>query len=113
VATLWLHMNERPPDQYSASAVLGAVIGSIGGLFAIGLVRAILGQNLALIFRFRILGFLSWIICGVAGWVLGGILGPRCGQLFGSYQAELLGGALGGLIPVLLVALWAWYMTPH
>jgi hypothetical protein len=106
-------MSERPPGEYSLSAVIGAVVGSIGGLFAIGLVRAILGHNLALIFRFPILGFLSWIICGLVGWVLGGQLGPRCGQMFRSYQAELLGGAVGGLIPVLVVAIWAWYMTPH
>ncbi len=106
-------MFERPPGQYSLSAVVGAVVGSIGGLFAIGTVRALLHHNLALIFRFPMLGLLSWIICGVAGWLLGGWLGPRCGQFFSSYQAELMGGALGGLVPVLLVAAWAWYMTPH
>jgi len=106
-------MNQRPPGVYSLSAVIGAVVGSTGGLFAIGAVRAILGQNIALIFRFPILGFLSWIVCGLLGWVLGGFIGPKCGQVFRSYQAELLGGAFGGLIPVLLVAIWAWYMTPH
>jgi hypothetical protein len=106
-------MSEGPPGEYSLSAVIGAVVGSIGGLFAIGTVRAILGHNIVLIFRFPILGLLSFIICGLAGWMLGGQLGPRCGQWFRSYQAELLGGVLGGLIPVLGVAIWAWYMTTH
>ena len=95
------------------SATVGAIVGSIGGLFAIGMVRAVLGHNLALIFSFPLLGLLSWIVCGAAGWVAGGQLGPRLGEKFRSQNAEILGGALGGLLPVLLVALWAWWMTPH
>jgi hypothetical protein len=106
-------MIKSPLDGYSLSAMAGAIVGSIGGLFAIGLVRAILGHNLALIFDFPILGLISWIVCGGAGWFLGGWIGPWCGGKFGSYQAELLGGALGGLIPVILLAIWAWHMTAH
>jgi hypothetical protein len=82
-------------------------------LFAIGVVRAILGHNLSLIFRFPILGLLSWIICGGLGWVLGGQIGPRLGETFRSQNAEVLGGLFGGLIPVLLVAWWAWHTAPH
>ncbi len=106
-------MSKPPLGEYSLSALAGAIVGSIGGLFAIGLVRAILAHKLALIFSFPILGFISWIVCGTIGWFLGGWLGPRCGARFGSYQAELLGGALGGLIPVVLLAIWTWHMTPH
>ncbi len=105
---------DRPPvREFSLSAVIGAIVGSIGGLFAIGLVRAILRHNLALLFSTPILGLLSWVVCGGIGWVLGGQIGPRLGEKFNSQNVEVLGGALGGLIPVLLVALWAWYMTPH
>jgi hypothetical protein len=107
------HMNKSPLGEYSLSGMVGAIVGSIGGLFAIGLVRAILTHNIILIFRFPILGLISWIVCGGAGWFLGGLIGPWCGEKFRSYQAELLGGALGGLIPVILLAIWAWYMTPH
>ncbi|HNZ74653.1 MAG TPA: hypothetical protein PKN20_00850 [Verrucomicrobiota bacterium] len=106
-------MSKPPMEGYSLSAMIGAIVGSIGGLFAIGGVRAILAHNLTLVFRFPILGFLCFLICGLAGWFLGGFLGPRCGQRFGSYQAELLGGAAGGLAPVLLIAIWAWYTSSH
>ena len=82
----------------------GAVVGSIGGLFAIGLPPAILARNIALLFRPPILGLLCWVVCGVVGWLLGGQIGPRLGEKFNSQRAEILGGALGGLIPVLLAS---------
>jgi hypothetical protein len=107
------HMNGPPLREYSLSAMVGAIVGSIGGLFAIGLVRAVLLRKLALVFSMPILGLLCWVLCGAIGWVLGGRLGPWLGQRLNSPRAEVLGGVLGGLIPVLLVALWAWYITPH
>jgi hypothetical protein len=99
--------------EYRLSALIGAVVGSIGGLFAIGLVRAIIAHNIILMLRFPILGLVSWVVCGGIGWLLGGLIGSRLGEKFDSQQAEILGGALGGVIPVVLVALWAWYMTVH
>ena len=51
-------MSKPPLGEYSLSALVGAIVGSIGGLFAIGLVRAILGHNITLLFRFPILGLL-------------------------------------------------------
>ena len=106
-------MSEPPLREYSLSAIVGAIVGSIGGLFAIGLVRAILGRNIALLISMPILGLVSWVVCGTVGWLLGGQLGPRLGERFNSPRAEVLGGTLGGLVPVLLVAWWAWYMAPH
>lgn len=93
--------------------MVGAIVGSIGGLFAIGLVRAILLQNVVQLFSTPKLGLICWILCGAIGWFLGGQIGPWLGQRLDSPRAEVLGGALGGLIPVLLLAAWAWYMTPH
>jgi hypothetical protein len=102
----------RPPiGEYNMGALAGAVVGSIGGLFAIGVVRAILGKNIALLLSMPMLGLLSWLVCGLIGWFVGGQIGPRMGERYYSQQAELLGGAVGGLIPVLLVAVWAWHMS--
>jgi hypothetical protein len=106
-------MRKPPPGEYNLGAVAGAIVGSIGGLFAIGVVRAILGRNLALLFSMPILGLLGWLVCGVLGWLAGGQIGPRLGGKQYSQRAEMLGGALGGLIPVVLVALWALYMSLH
>jgi hypothetical protein len=106
-------MIKPPLGEYNMGALAGAVVGSIGGLFAIGLVRAILGRNIALLLAMPILGVVSWLVCGIAGWLVGGQIGPRLGEKYYSQRVEILGGALGGVIPVLLVALWAWYKSLH
>ena len=106
-------MRKPPLGEFNLGSLAGAVVGSIGGLFAIGMVRALLARNLALVFETPILGMLSWIVCGVVGWLMGGQIGPRLGETYYSQRVEVLGGALGGLIPVLLVAAWALYMTLH
>jgi hypothetical protein len=104
-------MLKTPLGEYNMGALAGAVVGSIGGLFAIGVVRAILGRNIALLLELQKLGLMSFLICGIAGWLAGGQIGPRFGEKYYSQRAEILGGALGGVIPVLLVALWALYMS--
>ena len=92
-------------------ALSGVVVGAIGGLFAVGIAPAILGQSLALLFAAPVLSMISWVVCGVGGWLLGGQVGPRVGDLFKYQRAEVVGGALSGLVPVILIALWAWYMV--
>ena len=94
-------------------ALSGAVVGAIGGLFAIGIGPAILGRNLALLFGTPILGLICCIVSGIIGWLLGGQVGPRVGDRFRTQRAELIGGVVGGLIPVVAVALWGCYMVMH
>jgi len=104
-------MRKVPLGEFNLGALAGAIVGSIGGLFAIGVVRAILHRNVTQVFETPILATVSWLICGILGWLAGGQIGPRVGEKYFFPHAELAGGALGGLIPVLLVALWALYMT--
>ena len=106
---------QRPKfGEFNAGAMSGAVVGAVGGLFAVGLARAIIGGHLALLFDTPILGFISWTVSGVTGWFAGGQIGPRVGVRFGSQRVELVAGAVSGLVPVILIALWGWYMvTPH
>ena len=104
-------MSKPPLGEFNLGALAGTIVGSIGGLFAIGAVRAILNGNPALLFATPILGLLSWVVCGVVGWFVGGQIGPRLGERYYSQRAEIFGGIFGGLLPVLLVALWAWYMS--
>jgi hypothetical protein len=94
-------------------ALAGAVVGAIGGLFAIGIAPAIIGRQLALLFHTPILALICWLISGPVGWLIGGQLGPRFGDTFQSERAEIAGGILGGLVPVVLIALWGWYMVTH
>ena len=106
-------MRKPPLGEFNLGSLAGAIVGSIGGLFAIGVVRAILGRNIALLLELHKLGLVSFLVCGIAGWLVGGQIGPRLGDKYYSQRGEILGGALGGLIPVLLVAAWALYMTLH
>lgn len=106
-------MLKPPLGEYNMGALAGAVVGSIGGLFAIGVVRAILGRNIALLLAMPLLGVVSFLVCGIAGWLAGGQIGPRLNEKYYSQRVEMLGGALGGVIPVLLVAAWALYMSLH
>jgi len=92
-------------------ALAGVVVGAFGGLFAVGIARAILGRDLALLFITPVLSMVSWVVCAVGGWVLGGKLGPIAGKVFKHQRAEVVAGALGGLVPVILIALWGWYMV--
>ena len=56
---------------------------------------------------------MCWVISGPLGWFLGGLIGPRLGERYRSVGAEVFGGLLGGLIPVVLITCWAWYMLTH
>lgn len=104
-------MRKPSIGEYNLGALGGAVVGSIGGLFAIGLPPAILYRNPAFLLRTPILGLICWLVCGVVGWFIGGQVGPRLGEKYGSQQAEIAGGALAGLIPVAGIVLLSWYMT--
>lgn len=98
----------------SQGAVAGAVVGATGGLFAAGLARAIIGHSPALLLDTPRVNMICWFISLLLGWLIGGQLGPRLGQKFNSLRVEIVAGGIGGLIPVLAIALWGWYMvTPH
>jgi hypothetical protein len=97
----------------NVGALAGAVIGAIGGLFAIGIGPAIASQNIRLLVGTPILAIVSLLVCGPLGWLIGGQIGPRFGGKFNTQRAETIGGVIGGLIPVAFVAIWAWYMTAH
>ena len=88
-------------------------MGATGGLFAVGIAPAIIGGHLSLLFRTPLLGLVCWMISGPVGWLLGGQIGPRFGERFRSDRAEIAGGVLGGLVPVVTIALWGWYMVLH
>jgi hypothetical protein len=106
-------MNGPHFGEFNLGALAGAVVGSVGGLFAIGLANAIIGRNLRLLFATPNLGLVCWVIGGIVGWLFGGQLGPRLGMRFRSQRAEVVGGALAGLVPITLIAAWGWYLVSH
>jgi hypothetical protein len=94
-------------------ALVGAVVGATGGLFAVGIAPAIMDKNPALLFRYPMVGVVGMLVSGPIGWLVGGQIGPRFGDKFNTQRAEITGGVLGGLVPVVLIALWGWYMKTH
>jgi hypothetical protein len=92
-------------------AVTGAATGSIGGLFSVGIVPAIARRDIMGLFDSPVLALISWLVCIICGWLIGGQIGPRLGMRFKSQRAETVGGCIGGLIPIIAVMLWSWYVT--
>jgi hypothetical protein len=97
--------------EISLGALAGAAVGSTGSLFAADFALAITEHRFALLFSTPKISLLSWVIGGVCGWLAGGQIGPRIGEKFNSPKAEILSGGVAGLIPVILIASWGWYMV--
>jgi hypothetical protein len=88
----------------------GAVVGAIGGLFALGVIPAIIMRDVRLVFNTPILNLFCWLISLPVGWFMGGLLGRPLGARFRSERVEIAGGAVGGLVPVVLILLLGWYL---
>lgn len=91
-------------------ALVGAVVGATGSLFAVGIAPAIIARNASYLVHYPIIGM---FVGGLVGWLVGGQLGARLGEKYYNQRAEIVGGVVGGLFPVLLIALWGWYMKTH
>lgn len=97
----------------SLGAVVGAMTGALGGLVAVGLPVAVLNHDLTQLLAARTLGLLGLVISAPIGWLLGGQFGPLLEKFFGPRGAGIVGGVVGGLIPVAAIAAWSWHMiTP-
>ena len=93
---------------------LGAIVGAIGGLSALDIAPAILTRDPSVFRATPVLSLIRWLVSGGVGWVMGGQLGLRLNERVDHRNAEVAGGILGGLIPIILIALWGWYMvTSH
>ncbi len=105
----------RKPNfgEANLGALVGAGVGAIGGLFAIGIAPAFVHQSLAALFGTPKLGLLCWLVSGPVGWLVGGQIGPRLGERFNTQRAEIVGGVLGGLVPATFIGLWGWYLVTH
>ena len=101
-------MRKPSPGEANLAALIAAVVGSIGGLFALGLVPAIISRNPQFLAVAPKLNVISFFICGAVGWLVGGQLGPRMQEVLGERNGYIAGGIIGGMIPVLSVAAIGW-----
>jgi hypothetical protein len=104
-------MRKPALGEINLGALAGAAVASIGGLFAVDIPAAIIERDLALLLSTPTLSALCWLAGLPTGWFLGGQIGPRLGQWFNSQRAEIIGGVLGGLIPLAGLLWWGWYLA--
>lgn len=65
-------------------------------------------QNLSVARNF---GLVSFVICTPFGWFAGGYLSHLLAKFLPRRPANIIGGILGGCLPVAGVALYGWYLT--
>jgi hypothetical protein len=93
-------------------AVGGGVVGSVGGLFAVGIPPAVVLRSLQALFSTPKIAIICFFIAGIAGLILGGQLGIQLRKRRAlSPKAELIAGGVAGLIPVILVMIWSYHMV--
>lgn len=92
----------------SLGAVVGAVVGAVGGLIAVTIPYAIVTRDLHALSAARTLGLIGFFVSTPVGWLLGGQIGPRLEGLLRERAAGIVGGLIGGLIPVGGFIYWGW-----
>ena len=107
-------MSRKPPiGEANLGALIGAVVGSIGGLFALGIAPAVIYGKPYFLAAAPKLNVISFFFCGVVAWFAGGQLGPRLEPFFGQRNGLIIGGIIAGLIPVCGIATLGWYLAAH
>jgi hypothetical protein len=104
------------PGRNNLGGMIGAAIGAMGGLFALGIAPAIALREPRLLINTPILNGLCWAASLPIGWVLGSLLGSFLGRKFRSEKAEMTGGVVGGILTVVLgtvVGWWLWQFAPE
>ncbi len=91
-------------------AVIGAVFGAVGGLVAVAIPLTIIREDLRLLASARPYALVGFLVSAPVGWLLGGQISQRFGGRLGERSADILGGILGGLLPVGGFILWGWYL---
>jgi len=108
------NVNQPSGKRGDLGALAGAIVAGVGGLFAVGVARAVIYKDFSVIFRFPMLGMVCLLLSGPIGWLLGARLGPLLGERFHSRACEITGGIFGGLLPVCAVLFLGWYLAvPH
>jgi hypothetical protein len=103
-------MKEPSIGKENLGAVIGAVVGAVGGLVAITIPYAVMTRNLQALSEARTFGLVSFVVCTPIGWFLGGYLTHLLEKIIHPKVAAIIGGTLGGVIPVTGFALWGYHL---
>jgi hypothetical protein len=97
--------------EMNLGSLAGAVVGSVGGLFSVGIPPAIVFHDMQALFQTPKIAVICFVIAGAMGWLIGGQMGPVFGRRYNTPWAEIAGGGAGGIIPVLMVLGWSYSMV--
>ena len=92
-------------------AVTGAIVGAVGGLFAVTIPCAILTRDIHVLSMSRNHALIGFLVSTPVGWIVGGQIGPRLESWLGERAAGIIGGIVGGLLPVGAFVYWGWRMV--
>jgi|ERR1051325_8680844 hypothetical protein len=103
-------MQMRKPSfgEANLAAVIGAVTGAMGGLFAVTIPYALRTHDVTALSAARMLGLIGFLVSTPVGWFIAGQIGPRLEGMLSERSAAIVGGILGGLVPVLGFVYWGW-----
>lgn len=105
-------MQDEPSvGKENLGAVIGAVIGAVLGLVAIAIPYAIMSRDIRALSEARRFGLISFLICTPIGWFAGGYLTVFLERFLPVKIAAVLGGIIGGLLPVSVVAFIGWRLV--
>ena len=91
--------------------MIGAVVGAMGGLFAVGIPWAIIKGDIKALSDARSFGVIGLVVSAPVGWFIGGQIGPRLENILSERNAGIVGGVIGGLVPVTGFILWGWFLV--
>jgi hypothetical protein len=104
-------MREPSVGKENLGAVIGAVIGAVGGLFAIAVPLAIMTGNVQALSIARKLGLFGFLVSVPTGWFAGGYISHALERKMSPKAAGIIGGTVGGMLPVTAIALLGWYLV--
>lgn len=104
-------MNEPNIGKENLGAVIGALVGAIGGLVAIAIPYALMTRSIHSLSAARTFGLISFLVCTPIGWFAGGYLTHFLERFMRPRTASILGGCIGGLLPVAGIAMYGWHMA--
>lgn len=92
------------------AALIGSCIGSITGLFAVGVAPAIIEHNPRLLIAHPTIGLFCFVVGGAIGWIVGGLLGSFLARPNRMQQGYIAGGVIGGTLPFVAFILLGWFL---
>jgi len=104
-------MEEPSIGKENLGAVIGAVVAAVGGLIAIAIPYAILTRSFQSLSAARNFGIIGFVISTPIGWFAGGYIAHLLEKWLPAKSAGIVGGILGGLIPVAGIAAYGWHLT--